>query len=399
MQNISLGIIVLAVSMIVSLIAYKILFRYARAHDIVDNPAARKLQCVPVPVMGGEAVFAGMFAGVMLLRLLTDSYMPAYVITGMAVMMFVGLWDDVRELSVSLRFVIEILFMGLFIAATGVYIDNFHGLWGVYELSPWVGVPFSIFAGVGIINAVNLIDGVDGYSSGYVMFTCVIFGVAFWKVRSPEMFCFVLIVIVTLLPFFMYNVFGKKTKMFLGDGGSLMLGALMVVLVFYAMSSKQRFVVLADNGVGLGAFALAVTCIPVFDTIRVMTMRILRGKSPFSPDKTHLHHLFLEMGFSHLGTVLSILLLNTTVVLLWYVSYQLGASVDVQMYLVVLMGFAVTFGFYKIMKIQQTGRTTLWHFVRKVGACTCLEKNCVWRFFVCMMDESVLKKYKMETKI
>jgi UDP-N-acetylmuramyl pentapeptide phosphotransferase/UDP-N-acetylglucosamine-1-phosphate transferase len=397
MWNISIGIIVLAVSMIVSLIAYKILFRYARAHDIVDKPSVRKVQHTSVPVMGGEAVFAGMLAGVMLLRLLTDSYMPTCVIIGMAVMMIVGLWDDVRELSVTLRFVIEIVFVGLFIAVTGVYIDNFYGLWSVYELSPWVGVPLSIFIGVGIINAVNLIDGVDGYSSGYVMFTCVIFGVAFWKVWDPAMFCFILIVLGALIPFFMYNVFGKKTKMFLGDGGSLMLGALMAVLVFYAMSSKQKFELLADNGVGVGALTLAVTCIPVFDTLRVMSLRMSRGKSPFSPDKTHLHHLFLEMGFSHLGTVLSILLLNTMVVLLWYLSYLLGASVDVQMYLVILLGFAVTFGFYTFMKMQKTGKTTIWRAMCRLGARTCQEKNCVWRFFVYMMDESILRKNKMES--
>lgn len=359
MHNIIIGIIVLVVSMIVSLIAYNLLLRYARAHNIVDNPDFRKLQRVPVPVMGGEAVFAGILAGFILLRLMMDCYMLTYVITGMAVMMIVGLWDDVKEIPVSSRFIIEIVLVGLFITVTGLYIDDFHGLWGVYELSPWIGVPLSIFAGVGIINSVNLIDGIDGYSSGFVMFACFLFGVAFLTVWNIALFCFVMVAIGALIPFFMYNVFGKKTKMFLGDGGTLMLGTLMTVLVFYAMSSKLKFGVPVDNRVGVGAFVLAVTCIPVFDTLRVMTLRLLRGQSPFSPDKTHLHHLFLEMGFSHLEAVLSILMINTIVVLLWYLSYALGASIDMQMYLVIFMGFVSTFGFYKIMKIQQIAKTAI----------------------------------------
>lgn len=396
MENSKIGIIVFLVSMIVSQIAYPILLRYARAHNIVDNPAWRKLQRVPVPVMGGEVVYAGILAGGIVLRLMMDSDMLTYGIIGMTVMMIIGLWDDMRDISVLLRFGIEIALVYMFIAMTGIYIDDFHGLWGIYELDPLVGIPLSVFFGVGIINAVNLIDGVDGYSSGYGMLACMFFGLAFWTVWSPVMVGFTLVVIGALIPFFMHNVFGVHSKMFMGDGGTLMLGTLMTVLVFYAMSSTQRCNVLEDRGVGICAFVLAVMCIPAFDTLRVMTMRMLRGRSPFSPDKTHLHHLFVDMGFSHLGTALFILMINTMVVAVWFVSWKLGASVDMQMYLVMLMGIMVTFGFYKLMKAQQTGGpvdeegypqgTRLWHMMCRFGAATCREKNRVWRFLIYLMD-------------
>ena len=124
------------------------------------------------------------------------------------------------------------------------------------------------------------------------------------------MTCLTMIVIGALLPFFMHNVFGQKSRMFIGDGGTLMLGMFLTVCTFYAMSSTQPCDKLDEKGLSLIAYALAVLSIPLFDTLRVFTMRILRGKSPFRPDKTHLHHLFIDMGFSHLGAALFILLLN-----------------------------------------------------------------------------------------
>ena len=228
--------------------------------------------------------------------------------------------------------------------------DDFHGLWGINALPPEFGIPFSVLAGVGIINAVNLIDGVDGYSSG--------------------------------------------------DGGTLMLGALMTVLLFYTMSSQENCYKLNSKGICLGAFSLAVLCIPVFDTLRVMSLRMIRGKSPFSPDKTHLHHLFIDMGFGHLGAALFILMINTMVVLVWLASWKLGASIEAQLYIVIALGFAVTFGFYKLMKIQQNSGpcdeegypqgTRLWHLMQRLGKFSHREKGPVWRFLTHIVDSRLL---------
>ena len=113
-----------------------------------------------------------------------------------------------------------------------------------------------------------------------------------------------------------------------GDGGTLMLGALMTVLLFYTMSSQENCYKLDSKGICLGAFSLAVLCIPVFDTLRVMSLRMMRGKSPFRPDKTHLHHLFIDMGFGHLGAALFILMISTMVVLVWLASWKLDASIE-----------------------------------------------------------------------
>lgn len=400
MDNTSIAIIVFIVALLTSAIVFPVALRFARKHDIVDNPNARKLQRVPVPVFGGIVVFLGVLAGWLVLMLFMKSEVLSWGLVAMTIMMAIGMWDDMRDLSATLRFVIEFALVGAFIAVTGVYIDDFHGLWGIHELTPWLAIPLSLVVGVGIINAVNLIDGVDGYSSGYGILACVCVAIAFWQVWNPVMVCLTVIVIGAIIPFFLHNVFGARSKMFIGDGGTLMLGTLMAVMIFCSLSSKFGLEALEDKGMSLIAFTIAVACIPVFDTLRVMTMRILRGNSPFKPDKTHLHHLFIDMGFSHLGAALSILLINASVVLIWLLSWKLGASIDVQTYIVVALGFAVTFGFYKYMKSQQNGGpvdeegypqgSKVWHIAQKVGDFTHREDKRFWRTMRDLMDGPLL---------
>lgn len=396
MKNTYIGILVFFVSLVTSMAMFPWALKFARIHGIVDNPNARKLQRVPIPVFGGIVVYSGILMGGIALSIWMWSWVLFYGLIGMTIMMFIGMWDDQKDISATLRFLIEIALVSAFIALTGVYIDDFHGLWGIDALTPWIGIPLSIFTGVGLINAVNLIDGVDGYSSGYGMMACALFGLCFWTVWSTTMVCMMLVMIGALLPFFMHNVFGVKSKMFIGDGGTLMLGMMMTVCAFFALSSTQPCYRLDDMGLSLTAFTLAVLCIPVFDTVRVMTMRILRGTSPFHPDKTHLHHLFIDMGFSHLGAALFILFLNFMVVLTWFVSWKLGASVDIQMYIVMVLGLLVTFGFYRFMKMQQNGGpvdeegypqgTVLWHLMIALGGFTHREDKRSWRMLRYLVD-------------
>lgn len=391
-----IGLLAMAVAMVTSMAVFPWALKFAREHDIVDNPNARELQRVPVPVFGGIVVYSGILAGGLVLLAFMWNIVVLNGLIGMTIMMLIGMWDDQKDILALLRFNTEIGIVLAFILLTDVYIDDFHGLWGIDKLDDWIAIPLSVVAGVGIINAVNLIDGVDGYSGGYGMMACTLFGLCYWTVWSPTMSSMTLIAIGALLPFFMHNVFGQETRMFIGDGGTLMLGMFMTVCTFYALSSTQPCDKLDDQGLSLTAFVLAVLCIPMFDTVRVMTMRILRGYSPFKPDKTHLHHLFIDMGFSHLGAALFILLLNFCVALIWFASWKLGASVNLQMYIVMALGFLVTFGFYKFMKVQQNSGpvddegypqgTWLWHRMCELGYHTHRENKRTWRVLRKLMD-------------
>ena len=394
-----IAILVFAVSMVMSALVYPGVLKFAKSHDIVDNPNARKLQRVPVPVMGGLVVYTGIICGSMVLQAFVGEPLVAWGLAGMSIMLIVGMWDDMKSLSAGFRFLLEVVLVLAFMWQTDIYIDDLHGLWGIHQLEPWIAITASLIVGVGLINVINLIDGVDGYSSGYAMLACVCYALLFWSVWSQVMVCMTLIVAGAVLPFFMHNVFGVRSKMFIGDGGTLMLGMLMVLFVFYGLSSKSRCVDLEAEGVGLVALVMAVACVPWFDTMRVVAMRILRGNSPFKPDKTHMHHLFIDMGFSHLGAALSILTMNLMVILAWLLSWQLGASIDVQTYVVIVLSFSVTFGFYKLMKVNQNSGplddegypqgTWLWHAFCRLGAKSHREKGRVWRFLRWLMDRQV----------
>jgi UDP-N-acetylmuramyl pentapeptide phosphotransferase/UDP-N-acetylglucosamine-1-phosphate transferase len=131
--------------------------------------------------------------------------------------------------------------------------------------------------------------------------------------------------------------------------------------------------------------------VPVFDTLRVMTVRILRGKSPLSPDKTHLHHLFIELGYSHIGTTLSIIGINIGIVLCWYLAYRMGLSVDAQLYLVVVLGILVTFVFYPVVKKHIEKKTKVYDTFSRIAEKTHFERKGVWLLIQEFVDRSTTK--------
>ena len=393
-----IGVIVaLVVSLLVVTFVYPRIVDFALKRQIVDNPDARKLQRNPVPVMGGAAVFFGLAVGLFAVGL-CDAFVPYVLklcscnvefvplgVTGvlpmflaMSIMLGVGIADDVSELSPKIRFLVEIAITVMLILWTKVSLNDFQGLWGVNEVPLWVSIPLTIVAVVGIINAINLVDGVDGLSSGYCIIASAAFAVLFYKVDDYMMLMLCSLTIGSLLPFFFHNVFGKTSKMFIGDGGSLMMGVVMSTYVVVAITSGSKCEPKVAEGFGVVPFTLAVMCVPVFDTVRVMVMRILRKTSPFHPDKTHLHHLFIELGYSHFGTTVSELLLNILVVLAWYATYKMGASIDVQFYVVMGVGVALTAGFYKLVRINQKHNTALFRLLQRIGKFSHFEENKSW---------------------
>lgn len=355
------------ISLLLVLWIHPRLVKIALMKGIVDCPDARKLQRRPIPVLGGVAVFFGIVCGVGIMSTLVGIAGLFSAVVAMMIMLYTGTMDDILDLSPSLRFLIEIVVVLLLVFVGGYCIDDFHGLWGIGTIPAWAAVPLTVFAAVGIINAINLIDGVNGLSSGYGILSSLIFGALFYSVGDLKMVMLAAVSCGSLIPFFLHNVFGRTSKMFIGDGGTLVMGVVMSVFVTAALRHVSMCTLHASPTFGQIPFTLAVLCVPVFDTLRVMSTRILNGKSPFSPDKTHLHHMLIELGCSHAMTTLSILLLNSSVVLLWWLVMELGASVDVQLYVVVAMSLLVTFGVYQFMEWHIRRRTRFLRRVRRLG--------------------------------
>ena len=387
--------LLLLVAFVVTNVAYPFVLAFARKHGIVDNPSARKLQRVPVPVMGGTAVFIGMLVTVAVGMVVLPNDRVMKLMGLLTVMYAIGVWDDIKDVSAELRFLVELLIVWLMILLLDVEFNDFHGFLGLEELPDAVSVPLSLVAGVGIMNAINLIDGVDGYCSTYGMMACSVFALVFWYAGVSSMFTLALITIGALLPFFFHNVFGRTSKMFLGDGGSLMLGTLLAFFTFNTLTSgRPSDLAFEGTGLSVAALCLAVLAVPVFDTLKVMIFRVLRGQSPFHPDKTHLHHLYIEMNFSHLSTSAIIVLNNIGILGVLMIAWWLGAGPTLQVLVVMLFGMGYTWGFYFFMEGQRRKNdgegSALWQRVCNHSGNRKLSESKLWRFIRKVVDSRLL---------
>lgn len=403
-------ILILLLPCIASLLSVNWIFlkvlSIAKRKGLVDNPNARKLQKTPVPVLGGLAVVFGLLMGVATYFAICKYFGVSTITLGASllpvmlccsVMLYVGSLDDILGLTAKSRLVIEMVAMLLLIFGSGLCVDSLHGLWGIYDFSWWIAVPLTVFAGVGIINAYNMVDGVNGLSSGLCIFCSVILGIICLKrhdlADSALAFCFA----ASLVPFWLHNVFGKRSRMFIGDGGTMVMGLLVSWFMIRVLSSYNAITLtkLADNGckLGLVAMMLAVACVPVFDTLRVMTGRILKGKSPFNPDKTHLHHVFIAIGVSHSVTALCEIIINILVCAIWYVTYKLGAGVDVQLYVVILAAMFLVWGMFfflnRIVYKYPNSRLYKWASSTHMG-----HKNW-WLSFQNWLDKGAYEDYSV----
>lgn len=362
------------------------LVRIALDKNIVDNPNARKLQRKPVPVLGGIAVFFGSVIGLGCASLVCDCSELFVVVVAMMIMLYIGTLDDILDLSPGLRFLVEIFTVLLLVYVGGYSLNDFHGLWGIHQIPQYLAVPLTVVAAVGIINGINLIDGVDGLSSGYCILTSLFFGGMFWGVGDRVMTMLAVVAAGSLIPFFFHNLFGKSSKMFIGDGGTLVMGIVISVFVMRTLTHGTFYEIYDPKNVGLIPFMLAVLAVPVFDTLRVMTTRILKHKSPFHPDKTHLHHMFIRLGCSHAATTLAILLLNLFVVLCGWLSYLAGCSVDMQLYVVVLAALLITVGLYNFMEWHIRHKTKFIRLLRRIGYRTHLNRTGIFFWLQKTMD-------------
>lgn len=381
------------VALVASVWIFPKVLRISLNKNIVDNPNARKLQRIPVPVLGGVVVMFGILVSLCVCHMFVDCSSLFTVVLAMSILLYVGAMDDILDIPSVTRFLLEILVALMIMYTCDCGLDNLHGLWGVFSLSPYVSIPLTVVTIVGIVNAINLIDGVDGYSSGYCIMACIVFGVFFAVVGDRTMMMLAIVCVAALIPFFLHNVFGRSSKMFIGDGGTLLMGCVMSIFVLNVLKTGTLCSEYTSWGIGLVPFALSVLCIPVFDTVRVMSMRILRKTSPFRADKTHLHHLFIEMGFSHIGTTASILALNCLVILGWYITYKSGANADVQLYVVIALSMLVTVGFYYGMRFFGRRGWAPYRFMQWLGKISHVERKGVFLWLQKVMDGKHSESY------
>lgn len=366
-------LLIILLSSIVALIAVTLvhsrILRIAKARDLTDKPGERKHQRHPVPMLGGIAVFFGVICGLGMASSMADLTLIFPIVMMMAAMLYVGALDDLTGLSPVFRIVIEIFAVLVLIYGSGMCIDNFNGLWGIYQI-PWsIAVPLTVFAGVGIINSINMIDGINGLSSGLCIACSLYFGANYFHLDDIPNSVVAFTMAFSLMPFLVHNVFGSKSRMFIGDAGTMMMGILLTWFVIRYLSYYG-----IERGLPGGlcpiANSLGILSVPIFDTLRVMCMRMLQGRSPFSPDRTHLHHAFVDCGFSHASTAVSEILISLVIFLISNILYLLDCSAEVQLYFVILSSVIFVWGTYFILLRLKNNRAFKFfalhtHFERK----------------------------------
>lgn len=391
-----IGVMMCFVAFLVSYCFYPFVLRMARVWKIYDNPGERKLQKKPVPVFGGMVAFVSICSASLVASTIFFDAKMLWILPAMAVLFIVGVLDDKFSLSPHFRLFFEIAVVSAIVLVNGNDIDNLNGIWGVWSLDKWVAIPLSVFAGVGIINAINLIDGVDGYASGYGMMVFMLIAIVFYYSDIVNLAVLSLICVGALLPFFLHNVFGKTTKMFIGDGGALMIGTLITIFCFSVLKQDSFCfeALLVKRNVGLIPMMLSFLSIAVFDTLRVMFGRILKGVSPFKADKTHLHHLFIDLGFTHFGTTLTLLTLNSLNVLAWMTAWLCGATITLQLYVVVFVSLLDTVGLYSVARHQQQSGGFVYRLLRKVGIGANWEESNFWSWMRRLVDDELFEEGK-----
>jgi undecaprenyl-phosphate alpha-N-acetylglucosaminyl 1-phosphatetransferase len=284
----------LVTAFIVTLLAIPPLIYFIKRYKLLDQPSARKEHTMPIPTMGGLAIFAGMCAALLIWFPFTNNLTQVCFFFSILVLTGLGIMDDLKDLSARYKFIIQIGLATL-IALSGIRITSFEGLFGVYELSLSAQYTMTILAIVGITNAINLIDGIDGLAGGLSFMTLITLGLFLTIAKDANTALIAFAISGGVLAFLYFNL--NPARIFMGDTGSLVLGFIISVLCIRFMQINP------GNSTSVISFApvftLGLVMIPVFDTMRVFGMRIWKGKSPFVADRTHIHHLLTNAGISH----------------------------------------------------------------------------------------------------
>jgi UDP-N-acetylmuramyl pentapeptide phosphotransferase/UDP-N-acetylglucosamine-1-phosphate transferase len=309
---------------------------------LFDMPDLRKAHNTPIPTMGGIAVYAGMVAALFLWYRFTGDVFTISFFFSLAVLFALGIMDDLKDIPAHYKLAIQ-LGVALLMALSGVRVTSFEGLFGLYTLPLPVQYGFTLFAIVGITNAFNLIDGIDGLagSLGFMSLISVALFLTLSGQTGPAIIAFALSG--ALLGFLYYNF--NPARIFMGDTGSLVLGFTIAVLSILLIRTNAGL--LQPVLTNVPVVALSVVLIPVFDTLRVFSLRIGQGRSPFHPDKTHIHHLLTNNGWSHSFTSRLICCLHGFILMVGFLTHRLEPEVSLLL-MVVMMLLAV----YALKKLR-----------------------------------------------
>ena len=342
-------------SLLLVVVAIPPIIRVAKAKHLFEPFEERKIHTKIVPPLGGVAIFIGFTLSAIISTdgLSFDSL--KYIIASVIIMFFIGLKDDLLVISARKKLLVQILAAIILIVLGNMRITNLHGMFGIHEIGFIPGSLLTAFAMVVIINAFNLVDGIDGLASGLAILAATVFGAWFYMMGNPQFAILSFALVGSLAGFFVFNVFGDKYKLFMGDTGSLIIGLVISALVvkFNEFNIDKSFLY-AVNAAPSVSFAIII--VPLIDTLRIMTIRISQKRSPFLPDKSHIHHRLLELVNNHFKVTLIFIFANAVIIAFALFLNKLAFNINIQFLLVFLLGVLFSLIPSLILKLKNASR-------------------------------------------
>ena len=324
-----------SVSFIISFLAIPVVLQIAEQKKLFDVPDERKVHTLPVASLGG----VGIFGGFLLASLLSiQGYINPefqYFFAAAIVIFFLGLKDDLMVLSATKKFIGQMIAASILIHLGGIKLESMHGLFGFETLPEAFSLALSYLTIIVVINSFNLIDGVDGLAGTLGTLTTLAFGTYFFAIGQDAYALMAFALAGSLIAFLIFN--HSPAKIFMGDSGSLMIGLInsIMVIKFISVADSQDVAVPVQSAVAVG---FAILIVPLLDTLRVFSVRIFNGQSPFTPDRNHVHHLLLDRGLSH--TAVTVILTSVNILFILFAFFAKGMGTTWLMLTMVAIAFS-----------------------------------------------------------
>ena len=333
-------LLISSVSFIITFLAIPVILQIAELKKLYDLPDERKIHTRPVASLGGVGIFGGfLLASLLSISAYTNPEFQ-YFFAAAIVIFFLGLKDDILVLSATKKFIGQVIAASILIHLGGIRITSMHGLFGFNELPEAFSYALSYLTIIVVINSFNLIDGVDGLAATLGLLSMLMFGIYFFAIGMEAYALLAFSLAGSLIAFLIFN--HHPAKIFMGDSGSLMIGLVNSILVIkfitVADSSTVSFPIYSSVAVGF-----AILIVPLLDTLRVFSIRIFGRRSPFTPDRNHVHHLLLDKGFNHRSVTFCCLTINMIFIAVAFFGRTIGPT-----YLMLLM-LAISFAGFGLL--------------------------------------------------
>ncbi len=330
---------------LITFFSIPVIIKVAKEKKLYDEPDERKVHKNVIPTLGGMGIFAGFI--VSLLMGISSANNPEFqfFVAACLVIFFMGLKDDIMILSASKKFIGQLVTAGIIIRFGGIQLSDMHGFLGVHSIPPIASYFLTLFTIIVVTNAFNLIDGIDGLAGSLGLVTAVSFGIYFYLIENISYSVMAFALAAATFAFLIYNF--SPAKIFMGDTGSLLLGTVNSILVIkfiqLAPITPTSFQIQSAPALGF-----AILMVPLFDTLRVFTIRIFNRRSPFSADRNHIHHFLLDLGFNHRKIVAIIGSTAVGFIALSWVLRKLDTTIIIGILLA--LGFLLTAFVYQLRK-------------------------------------------------